>query len=102
VRCFVGASLAERCTVSASRKSFFCPFEYEPSIVSKHAQLATEMMAPTQASMPIKHGGRLASRVSHLHAGPLLPQDDCPALIVAHHVKGVLADIDTDHGESQN
>jgi hypothetical protein len=32
-----------------------------------------------------------------LAAGPLLPQDDCAMQIETHHVKRVLADIDTDH-----
>ena len=51
---------------------------------------------PTQASMPMRHGGRLASRAStcprdHFH--------DCTTFIVPHHVKRILADIDTDHGD---
>jgi hypothetical protein len=30
-----------------------------------------------------------------------LPQHDCPAFIVPHHVKRVLADIDTDYGDGR-
>src|SRR6516165_6051940 len=46
--------------------------------------------------MPMRHGGRLASRAStcprdHFH--------DCTTFIVPHHVKRILADIDTDHGD---
>src|SRR5215475_6804374 len=50
--------------------------------------------------MPIRHGGRLASRF-HLPARPLLPKQDCATFIVPHHVKRVLADINTDHGDSR-
>src|SRR5262249_15261342 len=32
---------------------------------------------------------------------PLLPKQDCATFIVPHHVKRVLADIDTDHGDSR-
>src|SRR6516164_9540285 len=46
--------------------------------------------------MPMRHGGRLTSRAStcprdHFH--------DCTTFIVPHHVKRILADIDTDHGD---
>src|SRR4029434_1913765 len=37
----------------------------------------------------------------HLPARPLLPKQDCATFIVPHHVKRVLADIDTDHGDSR-
>src|SRR5262249_34329802 len=35
----------------------------------------------------------------HLPARPLLPKHDCATFIVPHHVKRILADIDTDHGD---
>ncbi len=35
---------------------------HQPGIVTKRPQLATEMMRPTHASMPIRHGGILANR----------------------------------------
>jgi hypothetical protein len=37
----------------------------------------------------------------HLATRPLLPKYDCAALIVSHDVERVLADIDTDHGDSR-
>src|SRR5262245_43985794 len=37
----------------------------------------------------------------HLPARPLLPKQDCATFIVPHHVKRVLADIDTEHGDSR-
>jgi hypothetical protein len=48
--------------------------------------------------MPIRHGGRLASRGFHLATRPLLPQHDGTALILANDVERVLADIDADYG----
>ena len=48
--------------------------------------------------MPIRHGGRLASRVSTCRV-TILPQHDGTALILAYDVKRVLADIDADHGD---
>src|ERR1700736_3556850 len=49
--------------------------------------------------MPIRQGGMLTSRASTWATRPLLPQHDCAAMIVAHDVERVLADIDADHGD---
>ena len=49
--------------------------------------------------MPTRHGGILAKRRFDLATRPLLTQHNGAALIVAHDVERVLADIDTDHGD---
>src|SRR6478672_278273 len=45
------------------------------------------------ASIPIKHRGTLASRAA-MAAGNLLPQNDCPLVVEADQMQGVLACID--------
>src|SRR5262249_17306213 len=100
-----------RCTASAiastSRKSFFCPLLYgahvfcrhQAGIVAKRLQFATEMMG-TDAGLHADQAGRQVGEPRfHLAARPLLPQHDCAALVVAHDVERVLADIDADHGD---
>src|SRR5207245_1082169 len=66
---------------------------HQPSVVSKHLQLATEMMcsdAGLHADQAWRHIGEpcfdLATR-------PLLPQHDGTAPVLAYEVKRVLADI---------
>jgi hypothetical protein len=49
--------------------------------------------------MPIRHGGRLASRASTWPTRPLLAQHDRTTPIVPYDVERVLADIDADHGD---
>jgi hypothetical protein len=51
-----------------------------------------------QASIPIKHGGRLASRACTWPRDHFLPQHNRTALILANDVERVLADIDADIG----
>jgi hypothetical protein len=72
---------------------------HQPSVVSKHLQLANEMMRPDaglHADQALRQIGQpgfdLASR-------PLLPQHDGAAPVLAHEVKRVLADINADYGD---
>ena len=51
---------------------------------------------PTQASIPIRHGGILAKRAS---TWPRNHFYNRAMLIVAHDMERVLADIDTNHGD---
>jgi hypothetical protein len=54
--------------------------------------------APTQASMPIRHGGGMLARGACDGQRPLLPQHDGAALILAKDVERILADVDADYG----
>ena len=99
-----------RCTASAiasaSRKSFFCPFDrvartsrHQPGIVTKRHKPATEMMR-ADAGFHADQARRYISKPRfHLATRPLLPQHDRAALIKANDVEGVLANIDADYGD---
>jgi hypothetical protein len=94
---------------SASRKSFFCPLEYgrtyfagiRPSVVSEHLQLAAQMMRADASLHADETRRQVGQPCFHLPARPLLRSTIATTLIETHDVKRVLADIDTDHGDSR-
>src|SRR5262249_34923475 len=72
---------------------------HQASVVSEHLQLAAEMMRPDASLHADKTRRQVGQSCFHLPARPFLPKHDCTTFIVPHHVKRVLADIDTDHGD---
>jgi hypothetical protein len=80
---------------SASRKSFFCPFEYGRTYFvginrGRAAQLAAEMMRADAGLHADQARRQIGEPCCHLSARPLLLQHDCAALVVAHDVERVL------------
>src|SRR5215467_1911091 len=92
---------------SASRKSFFCPFEigahilrrHQPGIVTKRLQLATEMMRSDASLHADQTRWHIGQTRLDLAARPLLAQHNAAALIQTDDMERVLADIDTDYGD---
>jgi hypothetical protein len=79
------------------RTHVFC--RHQPGIVTETLELATEMMrtdAGLHADQARRHVGEPCF---HLATRAFLPQRDCAALIETYDLKGVLADIDADHGD---
>jgi hypothetical protein len=72
---------------------------HQASVVSQYPQLAAEMMRPDASLHADETRRQVGQPCFHLPARPLLPKHDRPALVVTHHVKRVLADIDTDHSD---
>ena len=67
----------------------------------EHLQLAAKMMRPDASLHADQTRWQVGEPRFDLPARPLLPQHNCSALIVAHDVKRVLADIDADYGDSR-
>ena len=72
---------------------------HQSGVVAKHLELATEMMRADAGLHPDQARRQVGEPRFHLAARPLLPQHDGSALIVAHDVERVLADIDADDGD---
>src|SRR5262249_52508334 len=73
---------------------------HQPSVVAKRCEFAAQMVcanAGLHADETRRHGGKPGC---YLATRPLLAQDDRATPIETHNVKRVLADIDTDHGDS--
>jgi hypothetical protein len=71
---------------------------HQPGIMAKPSQPAAEI--GTNTGLHADQAGRHVGKARLLLAtGPPLPQRDCPTPIEADDVKGVLADIDTHHGD---
>src|SRR4051794_22198508 len=99
-----------RCTASAmasaSRKSFFWPFErgpnvsrrHQPRIVAKLLEPAAEMMRADVGFHANQTWQHIRKPRFYLAARPLLPQHDRTALIETNDVERVLADLDADEG----
>src|SRR5262249_54756679 len=85
----------------AMRKPRLVTFAPEPMVMSEHLQLAAEMMCPDTSLHADETRRQVGQPCFYLPARPLLPQHDCTTFIVPHYVKRVLADIDTDHGDSR-
>jgi hypothetical protein len=71
---------------------------HQPSVVSKHLQLTTEMMRPNASLEADQAWRHIGEPCFDLAARPLLPQHDGSAPVLAYEVKRVLADIHADHG----
>ena len=101
----VGRSTASA-IASASRKSFFCHFEYgrtyragiRPRIVAERLELRLHWgrTPSSDASLPMRQRGMLASRVSARLRDKLPAQNDGAHFVEADEVERVLADVDAD------
>src|SRR5262249_44300165 len=72
---------------------------HQASVVSEHLQLAAQMMRPDASLHADETRRQVGQPCFHLPARPLLPKHDCTTFILPHHVKRILADIDTDHSD---
>src|SRR5262249_11572567 len=73
---------------------------HQPSVVAKRCEFAAQMVWADAGLHADETGRQIGEPCFHLAERPLLAQDDRATPIETHGVKRVLADIDTDHGDS--
>jgi len=71
----------------------------QPGVVTKHLELATKMMRTNTGLHADQARRQVGKALGYLATRPFLMQHDGAALIVAHDVESILADIDTDYGD---
>src|SRR5687767_3353625 len=72
---------------------------HQPSIVTKHLKLATEMMSTDTGLHADQARRQVDKSCLNLATRPLLTQHHRTAPVQTNHVERVLADIDADYGD---